>query len=270
MRLVLVTLAPWAALSLITSAHAGVTVALQRDNKNSVIYLEGNKMRVEGGRVDASNASLVIYDGDQQKVFLINQEKKTYQELTPQSFRAMFDKAKKIDEHMANMSPEQRKQLEQMMSKLSPEQRKTMEGMMGKKSEPSKEPDVKWERTSARQTVAGFPCEGFKELKDGKVEAEGCYIPWSAGAITKADLAPLVKMQDFIKQAGSNFPQQGIGAFTKLEQGPGFPGTQVRISASGEREGTESVTSIKRGTISADKFQLPAGYTKSDDLGAMR
>src|SRR5215470_8832849 len=107
MRLVLVTLAPWAALSLITSAHAGVTVALQRDNKNSVIYLEGNKMRVEGAHVDASNASLVIYDGDQQKVFLINQEKKTYQELTPQSFKAMFDKAKKIDQHMANMSPEQ-------------------------------------------------------------------------------------------------------------------------------------------------------------------
>jgi len=270
MRQVFVTLAPWAALSLIASAHAGVTVTLQRDNKNSVIYLEGNKMRVEGDRVDAQNGSLVIYDGDQQKVFLINQEKKTYQELTPQSFKAMFDKAKKIDEHMANMSPEQRKQLEQMMSKLSPEQRKAMEGAMGKKPEPSKEPDVKWEPTAAHQTVAGFPCEGFKELKDGKVDAEGCYIPWSAGAITKADLAPLVKMQDFIKQAGDNFPQQGLAAFTKLEQGPGFPGTLVRISASGEREGTESVKSIKRGSISADKFQLPAGYTKSDDLGAMR
>jgi hypothetical protein len=270
MRPVLLMLAPCAVLSLITSAQAGVTVGLQQDNKNAVIYLEGNKMRVEGDPGDAHNTGLVIYDGDQQKVFLVDQEKKTYQEVTPQSVRAMVDKTKTVDQHMANMSPEQRKQMEQMMSKLSPEQRKTVDGMMGKKSEQPKEPDLKWEPTGAHQTVAGFSCEGYKELKDGKVDAEGCYIPWSAGAITKADLAPLMRMKDFIKQAGYNFPQQGIGAFAKLEQGPGFPGTRVRISASGEREGKESVTSIKRGSISADKFQLPTGYSKTDDLGAMR
>src|SRR5260370_27104563 len=87
MKLAFASLATCAALGLITSAHAGVTVTLQGDKDHSVIYVEGNKMRIEGERGDAHHAGLVIYDGDQQKMFVIDQEKKTYNEMTPQSMK---------------------------------------------------------------------------------------------------------------------------------------------------------------------------------------
>jgi len=255
-------------LGLAAPALAGVTVTLQGGTDHSVLYLEGNKMRVESDK-GRSPGGLVIYDGDQQKMLILDPAKKTYSEMTPEGFKAMTKSmTARLEEAKAKMTPEQRKQMDDMMAKMSPEQRKQLEGAMGGSGSPPAEkpkaPQLKWERTGTKQTVAGYPCEGFKEIKDGKPDAEGCYIPWNAGAVSKSDLGPMRKMDEFISQSGLTAPsQRGLTTFTQLDQMPGFPGIWIRTS-SGEAKEEQRVTDIKRGSIPADKFQLPSGYTKED------
>jgi hypothetical protein len=260
------------AIGLGTPAHAGVTVTFESAKDRSVLYIEGNKMRVEGAG-GTHHDGIMIFDGDQQKMTVIDPDKKTYTEMTPQTLRAMQAQGQRqLQESMAKLTPEQRKQMEQMMSKMSPEQRKAMEGMMSGRTDSktkdaddkTKNADIKWERTGNKKTVAGYPCEGFKELKDGKQDAEGCYIPWSAGAITKADLAPLHKMEEFLAQSGTNLPHGRFSMFAQMEQGPGFPGEWVQTSNGDGSKEKQALTSVKRGSLPADNFQLPAGLTKSD------
>jgi hypothetical protein len=240
-------------------------------DKNMVLYFEGNKMRIESpDRKD----SAMIYDGDAQKMIVIEPERKSYSEMTPESVKATMDQAsKKMQAEMGKMTPEQRKQMDEALANMDPESRKRMEAMMsGKggstpnspaKTEAKKE-NVKWEQTGRQQTVAGYRCKGFKELRNGKLEAQGCLIPWDAGALTKADLAPMMKMESFMSQTGWGSSSSGRFGWKELQEMPGFPGMWSSLGDNGEVESTHTVTSVKRGAISGDKFQPPAGFKKVD------
>src|SRR5713101_4064342 len=151
-----------------SSAVAGVIVTAKggqrKGNEESTLYFEGNKMRIEG--VGSDQESILIYDGDSQKMIAIEPKKKTFTEMTPESLKAVTsDAQKKMQESMSKMSPEQRKRMQEMMSGRTPSQ--------DPKSEAAG-PPAKWERTGSTQTVAGYPCEGFKQVKKDKVKATGC------------------------------------------------------------------------------------------------
>jgi hypothetical protein len=263
-------LAGWIVFGLALPAAAGVTVGVSGENKEdqALIYIEGNKMRVEGNKSENRKESLMIYDGDAQKMMIVDPDKKTYSEITPQALHSFSDRMQKqMEEAKAKMTPEQRKQLDEMMNKMPPEQRQ----MMGKPADPppaKPKEQLKWERTGTTQTVAGYTCEGYREIKDGKVDAEGCYLPWSAGAITKADMAPFKKMEQFVEQSGMKSPDRRLTTFARLEEAPGFP--VVWKPADSEGKPKQTVTSIKRGTVASDKFQVPAGYTKTDAFGGTK
>lgn len=258
-----------------TSAVAGVTVTVQdsKDKKDkkerpTVLYLDGNKMRIETAE---QKDTAIIYDGDAQKMLVIEPDQKQYGEMTPQALKASMDEAsKKMQEQMTKITPEQRKQMDEALSKMDPESRKRIEAMMaGKGGSPpasakseAKKPDVKWEQTGTQQTVAGYRCKGFKEIRDGKAQAQGCFIAWDAGAVTKADLAPMVKMQEFWSQVGWGPGSTGRFGWTELQQMPGFPGVWSTLGANGEVENEHVVSSVKRGSVSGDKFQPPAGFKK--------
>ena len=253
-----------------TAAFAGVTLKMEGD-RSQTIYLQGNKMRIEmGGK--AGVESVVIFDGDSQQLITINPSDKTYSLMTRENLSEM---GKRRDEAMAKMSPEQRKQMDEALAKMPPEQRKQMEQMMSggsgapksKEDKKKSEDNIKWEQTGQKQTVAGFRCEGFKELKDGKVDAQGCYIPWSAGAMNKEDLAPFIKLQEFFAQSGIGGRELSDQTFTRIAKMPGFPGTWTHVSESGQAERKEALSSVQRGNVSADKFTPPAGYTKTEQPG---
>lgn len=252
-----------------SSAVAGVILTAKSERKGheqSTIYFEGNKMRVEGA--GANEDTILIYDGDSQRMIAIEPKKKTFTEMTPESLKAATaDAQKKMQESLSKMSPEQRKQMDAAMAQMDPEQRKRMQEMMsGRMPQDSKaeaEPSAKWERTGTAQTVAGYTCEGFKQVKKGKVKAMGCYIPWNAGALTKADIAPLMKMQEFMIQAGWT-GMTGHAGLEELRNAPGFPGIWENVGDDGQPSGKQTLTSVKRSTVSADMFRPPAGFSKVD------
>jgi hypothetical protein len=178
------------------------------------------------------------------------------------------------DDAMAKLTPAQRKEMEEAMAKMPPEQRKQVEQMMsggGAKStleNKKKAENIKWEPTGQKQTVAGFRCDGFKEIREGKLHARGCFIPWSASAMTKGDMVPFAKFQDFFAEFGfTEFSGQALIAYEKL---PGFPGKWTpAASEGGEGKEEQTLSSLQRGNIPADKFAIPAGYKKTDPLQAM-
>jgi len=273
MKLQIALLAATALLTWAGNAVAGVILTTKgsdaKSNEESTIYLDGNKMRVDSNR-DPEHKTVFIYDGDKQMLITVDPQKKTFAEMTPEKIKALTsDAQKKMQEGMAKMTPEQRKQMEAAMGQLNPEQRKRMQDMMGGRtpsqdsSPETAEAPAKWERTGSEQTVAGNSCQGFKEIKGGKTRATGCYIPWSSSAITKADIAPLLKIQEFVKKAGWGGVARQRG-LDELRNAPGFPGVWERIGEDGQGHDKSTLTSIKRTSISADKFQAPAGFTKAE------
>ena len=270
MKFQIALLAAAAVLSSAGDAAAGVVLTTKgseaKSNEESTIYLEGNKMRVESKK-DSDHQTVIIYDGDRQTMITVDPEKKTFTEVTPAKIKALTaDAQKKMQEHVSKMTPEQKKQMDAAMAQMPPEQRQRMQEMMAGRM-PSQDsvpagPPAKWERTGSEQKVAGYSCQGFKEIKDGKTQATGCFIPWSSSSLTKADIAPLMKMQEFATQAGwGAVAQRGLA---ELANAPGFPGVWERIGDDGQGHDRTTLTSVKRSSVSADKFQPPAGFTKSE------
>ena len=266
--LVTVGMVTWAG-----DAVAGVILTTKgsdaKNNEESTIYLEGNKLRVESKR-SSEHPGVFIFDGDSQKMITVDLEKKTYTEITAERMKALSsDAQKRMQEGMAKMTPEQRKQMEAAMAQMPPEQRKRMQDMMAGRT-PTQDATsnapastIKWERTGNEQKVAGYSCEGYKEIKDGKNAGTGCLIPWNSGAVTKADIAPMMKIQDFVAKAGMGAMgnQRGL---EELRNSPGFPGVWERIGDDGQGHDRTTLTSVKRTSISADKFQPPAGFTQTE------
>ena len=258
------------------AAFGGVTLTINSDDATKgqhTMFIEGNKIRIETGAGEGS--SIAVFDGDAQKMIVINPTKKTYAEMTQQSMKAMQVEVKsKMDQALAKMSPEQKKQMEQAMGQMNPEQRKQMENMMAGHAVPSQDkpekkkvPQMSWEPAGGSQTIAGYPCRGFKVMVDGKLSGTGCYIAWGTGAIAKSDLAPLEKMSEFFSGiAGGQTRDTMSQHLAQLDKLPGFPGVWQDASSGGSSRGKQTLSSIKRGSISADKFQPPSGY-KLEKLG---
>jgi hypothetical protein len=225
-----------------TAAFAGVTLKMEGDFQH-VLYLQGNKMRFETTAKSVPGETVVIFDGDAMQLITISPAEKTYSVMTRETLKEMN---KMRDDAMAKLTPAQRKEMEEAMAKMPPEQRKQVEQMMsggGAKStleNKKKAENIKWEPTGQKQTVA----------------------------MTKGDMVPFAKFQDFFAEFGfTEFSGQALIAYEKL---PGFPGKWTpAASEGGEGKEEQTLSSLQRGNIPADKFAIPAGYKKTDPLQAM-
>ena len=258
------TVAVLAVLLLGGGAFAGATLTIHAQRGDSILLLDGNKLRTED--LSENHAGdVMIYDGDTQTMFLIEGKAKTYTLITPARMKAqMGEMNREMKDSMAKMPAEQRAQMKAAMEKMDPETRKRMESMMNGGSLPQAAAPKKtrFEKTGKQQTVAGFPCEGYRQLSGDKVETQGCFISWSSAAVSKADLGSLTKMREFIQEGGQGLLEGS--AFAQLAEMPGFPGEWAHVKKDGTESNRMTLTSIKQGSISADRFKVPAGYTEQE------
>jgi hypothetical protein len=236
-------------------AHAGVTIETTRGPDSvATMYLEGDRMRLDGAD-KTGMASSVIIDGGAKKLIVVEEKKKSYTELTEADMkrvRAQMDALRaQMEERMKTMSPEQRKQVEAMMA-----------GMGGAPGKPAKPAVLKFEKLGQKKTINGFSCEMYRVLKDGVASEEDCIAAWSASTVQKSDLAGLRKFgEEMMKNFGSAGARDQI-QLDQLDKYPGIPISRVPLEADGKRGLEEQVKSIKRGSVPAAKFAVPAGYTK--------
>jgi hypothetical protein len=92
-------------------------------------------------------------------------------------------------------------------------------------------------------------------MRRGALDGEGCYIPWGApGGLSKHDVRPLQALAKF----GLLMLPPGAVSPRRLIAAPGVMALRKPIGCE-----AETLVSIERQRVSADKFTPPPGYTKS-------
>ena len=233
------------------AARGGVTATFQVKEGTRTLALEGNKARVEDPE------EITIFDGDARRVLTLNRAEKTYTEMTPATMRAQTARMKaEWEETKGRLTPEQSAQIEAMSRSWK-----------GGPSGPAKPTLVS---TGKKDKVAGYTCEVHRYLVDGRPTEELCLIPWGAGALTRADVAPFVKMTEMFTAALEDL-RPGAGEAMKASKAdlasmPGFLARSYELGPDGKRVETETLTKIARGSVPATAFAIPAGYTRAEEV----
>jgi hypothetical protein len=229
----------------------------------TTVYLEGGSFRADIG---GDHPLITIFDGKQ--MVSADPVKKTYRVMTEEDVKAMAARAGEARAKAKANLTANRAKTEEAMAKMSPEQRKRMEGMLaeagdGDAAKAPKRPDVKYVATGQKKSVAGYGCEVYRQMREGKLRAETCFIPWSAGVFTKADLGSFQKLEEFMKPLTGNFGERRESFMKAALDAPGVPALTQHLDANGKPTSEERLTSVKRTSVPASQFAVPAGYTKT-------
>jgi hypothetical protein len=258
LRLRLATLAVAVALPTFAAARAdaGVTLVMQRGaDAPSTLYVDGDKMRMEN---PSGRERTVIIDATGKRMLMVNDEAKTYMEFTEADMK-----------RFGAMMTARRAQMQEQMKNMPPEQRKKFESMMGGAGDAKaqKPKELKFDKMGQKKTVNGFSCDMYRIVEEGTPKEEDCLAPWSAGLLQRTDFAGLRKFaEDMAKESGAMAPGGRNQMFEQFDKYPGFP--VARHPLDGGQD--EQLKSLKRGSIAADKFAVPAGYKKTEmPMGGM-
>jgi len=235
-------------------AYAGVTLVMQRGASDiSTLYVDGDKMRMENPA--AQKEHTVVIDAAAKRMLMINEAEKSYSEITEADM-------KRIGEQLAA----RRAEMEERMKSLPPEQRKHMESMMGGAA--GKPRELKFERMGDKKTVNGFPCEMYRVLEEGAPKEEDCLATWSSSLLQRSDFAGLRKFaEEMAKDSGAMGAGGGHQMFEQFDKYPGFPVTRHPLEQGLQQD--EQLKSLKRGSIPASRFAVPAGFKKTESpMGA--
>jgi hypothetical protein len=228
------------------AARAGLVVTMKEGQQKSVFSVDGKKMRIEGGE---DRKHVMIFDGGAQRLYQIDPGEKTWSEVTQADAKAVAA------------------QLDEMLAKLPPEQRAKAQEAMKQRGEKQAESPTQYEATGKHDKVAGYACDWYRVVRLGKLDEEGCYIPWSAGVVKKDDLAPLIEFGKFMDEfMASAYGKVGgdrkpFRIADELARAPGFPALSVHVE-DGKREERHRLETLTRTSVAADQFTVPAGYTK--------
>ena len=218
----------------------------------STSYLASDHVRMareEGHEsiVDLKTGVMTMLDG----------KKKTYYTITKQDLEQL---KVKLQEQMN--SPEMKRSQDEM-KKMSPEDRKKMESLMGGMSTVL---DVK--KTGATRKIAGYGCEEWMITIGEVSKTRECLtseLQYPAHAWdTYRDFSESMKS---MMSAFGPMAKSGAEMAEKLKNMKGFPlAASTAIDIMGHSSTTESeVIEVRRGSIPASAWEIPAGYTKIEN-----
>lgn len=242
-------------------AEAGVTLTMQRGaDAASTLYIDGDKLRME---TPNGPQRTVVIDAASKRITMINDEAKTYMEFTEADMK-----------RFGAMATARCAEMREKTKSMPEEQRKRVEGMMGAlcAAKDAKAPELKFEKMGQKKSVNGFSCEMYRVLENGKAKEEDCLAAWSASVLQRSDFAGLRKFaEEMAKDSGAMSAGGASQTFAQFDKYPGFPVSRHPLEAGQLGLGEdEQLKSIKRGSIPADKFVVPAGYKKTEmPMGGM-
>ncbi len=188
----------------------------------------------------------VILRMDQQKLYTLNTNDKTYTEMTFDQLEAM---AKKAASRFDAKSEDMRKRLEGMPE----DQRKMVEKMLADQSA-NKNAKVDVKKIDQKKQVAGYSATGYTITRNGKE----VLTLWATRDIKGFDTMKK-DLQNFNQRLSSFNPMMGKEMNEALKTVDGFP-LEVDMA-----NGVKTVMSdIQSKNTSGSEFQVPAGYTKTE------
>lgn len=219
------------------------------------IQIESNRMRAEttGAR---GEKQIVIFDGARQVLLLIDDQNKSYTELTKADADAlgaqMSDAMAQIKKQLEGMPPEQRAQIEAMMK-----------GRMGGAG--GGLPKTTYKRTGT-DTAGKWTCTKYEGYEGETKTSEVCTVDPKALGLTEADFAVTKQFVEFFKRVVPAMASQAFAIGTVEDQG--FAGVPVKRSSTVMgRQVTSEITEVSRKTFADSSYAPPAGYQKRPFAG---
>jgi hypothetical protein len=260
------------------SALAGVVVTSTQtdlDTKKvnpSTAYIDTDRMKI------ITPDNIIIFRGDLNRVWVIEPEKRTFVEMTPEIMQQMAGQVAGASSQMAAAMA----QMQAEMAKLPPEQRAQMEAMMagrgglaglaGGRGGPPAAPQVSYTRAGGSKTVAGWSCDQYRKTVNGRQEEDICIARITATGFTQADFQVFERFSNFMSPMTSQqgVPKNDFMSWNEMNKAIGFQGVPLdTLMYSGGRPNMQqTVNKAERTAIPASTYELPSGLTKQD-LGAM-
>lgn len=239
------------------SASDDLTIVskVTRDGKPSgtnTSYLASDHVRMardEGHEsiVDLKTGAMTILDAS----------KKTYYVVTKQDMEQLRVKMRE------QMNSPEMKQAREAMEKMTPDERKKMESVMGGMSA-----SLDVQKTGTTRKVAGYRCEEWTITMGTLSRTRECLtdeLQFPAHAWdTYRDFA--ADMKDLMSSLGP-MAKSGAEMAEKLKNMKGFPlATATTVDIMGHKTSTETeVVEVRKGSIPASAWEVPAGYTKIEN-----
>ena len=218
--------------------------------RTNQIQIEKDRMRAEMS--GSGERQAFVFNGAKQVMWIINLDKKTYNEMTKEEIDRlggqMASMKAQMEESMKNMPPEQRKQMEEMMRGRMPG------GAMA--SAPKTE-----YRKAGTERVGKWTCDKYEGFQGNQKKSEVCTVDPKDLGFTVSDFEVTRQLAEFFKKL---MPQNADRMFSiGKSEDQGFSGVPVkRVVYMGQQPTVSEVTDIRRESFPASTFEVPAGFQK--------
>jgi len=218
------------------------------DTRTSQIQIEAQRMRAEtntGGRVQT-----VIFDGTTQVLWIIDNTRKSYMEMTKAD-------ADKMGGQMSAMMAQMQEQLKNM----PPAARAQMEAMMKGRGMPGPGAIAKTEyRRSGADQVGKWTCAKYDGFRNNEKTSEVCTVDPKELGFSEADFAVSRQLAEFFRAI---VPQNADLFSIGTPEAQGYSGVPVRrINAVGPGQTVSEIVEVKRETFPDSLFVVPAGFQR--------
>jgi len=254
-----------------TAVEAGVVYEIEvTDHQQSPPTTEGLQMVTDGKNIamdippqQDGGGGKAIFKGDEREMVVVNAETQSYM---------VIDKA--AVDGIATQMNDVMKQMDEMLKNLPQEQQDAIKkaraggvgGMPGAGTEPRTKAEVK--NTGERADQAGYPCERYEVLLDGKKIRELWVTEWNNVEGGSEAAGAFENMADFFADLTSSMPDFGQGAgpdmdFTEAFS-HGFPVVSREFDPeTGDLQSESALRSASKQSIEPEAFEPPSGYQRT-------
>jgi hypothetical protein len=251
-----------------SAAMAGVVVTSTQTKfdthevSQTAIYVEPDRLKV------VTPERVVVFRGDMNRLWVIDTQRRSYSEMTPESMQAMGSRMAGAQAQMGAAAA----QLQERMAQMPPEQRAMMMQMLAGRGlgngAPPAPPQVAYTRAGGSKTIASWRCDVYKKTVNGQQEEDVCITPISSAGLTANDFAVLDRISQFMAPMMSSpmMPRVDYLSLNEMNKAVGFQGMPLDTTMyeQGKPTSQSTVVKLERTTIPANTFDLPAGLTKRD------
>jgi len=236
-------------------SHGGTIVHMNRtdfDGKTrpeAVIYAQEGQFRMDTLDADGHVSNFVLVrDGS---VWQVDVPKRTFFEIDQVA--------------LAGQQSQMQEQMQAMLQRLPPDQRAAMEermkGLMAGRSQFS----LTMTDTGKTDHVGSWDCEVWQVRRSGAVSSDACIA--SRGSLAGGDelvdavhKAAAVTKDVVSALPGARATAQQMAVYGKVD---GFPVRTRQLGSDGSVESAETVSSVERQSLPADRFAIPKGFTQT-------
>jgi hypothetical protein len=221
------------------------------------VQIDKTHMRAEGSGASGRKQT-IIFDGAAQVMRMIDDEAKTYSEMTKADIDRLSGQMSgamtQMQEQMKNMPPEARARMEEMMKGR------------GMAAPGSAATPIEYKKVGTDK-VGKWTCDKYEGWRGPEKVSEFCTIAPDALGFTAGDFEVTRQMAEFF----SKLVPQGAEQMFRIGSNAanGFGGVPVRMITfkNGARDIVAELADVSRQNFPEATFAVPAGYQKRDMMG---